>query len=475
MKISSLYHAIIQSVTGRMAVYIVQFFALTLYARMFTPEEFGIIASIQVFVTFFQILSDIGIGPAVISLKNVTERERNGIFTVTFIVGMFLSGVFYLFSYALNGFYGGFKYQDIALVICINILFSSLTILPQTGLNKDAKFITTAKIGVFSELIALCGVLILYSFDYGVLALASKIGMQSISKFLLTYLHSVDTSLGKPKFGKEVFHIKKILSFSLYQFGFNFINYFSRNLDNILIGKYFGMSTIGIYSKSYELMRYPLLVTTFALTPAIQPILTKFRDDKHRVVKEHNILTSRLLALSIPISVYLFFNSHDVVTVLFGTNWVSVAPLIKIFSFMVPVQAVLSTSGSFFQVMNNPRLLFYSGFVAAMFSVTAIVLGVVSGSIENVAIFLVIAFLLNFMQIYYVLFKFCFMSSISDFMYRVGNILLCSILPIAFYSIIYSQVNDYIYSNVIFRLLVHGITMISIFIICYFPIRKILL
>jgi PST family polysaccharide transporter len=175
------------------------------------------------------------------------------------------------------------------------------------------------------------------------------------------------------------------------------------------------MVPVGIYDKAYQLMRYPLMVTTFAMTPAIQPILTKFSDDKAVIIHEHNRLTGKLLAISLPISVFIYLNSYNIIWVLFGEQWLAIEPLIKIFTFMIPIQAVLSTSGSFFQVMNKPRLLFISGAISALVNVIAIVIGIMAGEMQYVAIALVIAFSINFFQAYFILFKYCFVSSSSDF------------------------------------------------------------
>lgn len=70
---------------------------------------------------------------------------------------------------------------------------------------------------------------------------------------------------------------------------FSFINFFTRNLDSILIGKYFGMQSLGLYDRAYQLMRYPLQLVTFALVPAIQPNVVEL-ESRSEVVKVHNWL-----------------------------------------------------------------------------------------------------------------------------------------------------------------------------------------
>lgn len=469
-----LYKAILKSVSGRFSAYLFQFFAIAIYARLFTPKEFGIIASIHVFVVFFQMLADIGIGPAIINEDEFGSNKRNGIFTVTAIIGCILAVLFFLFSYLLNSFYGAYEYQEIAVFVCVAIFFSSMNIVPTTAMNKDAKFIHLAGVDIFSECLALFVVYSLYMQEFGLLALAARPAVQAITKFFIIWLMSNRTQLGRPYFGVELYHIKSILRFSSYQFGFNFVNYFSRNLDNLLIAKYFGMVAVGIYDKSYQLMRYPLMVTTFAMTPAIQPVLTKFRNDVYKVIIEHNRLTARLFALSLPISFFIWTNSNSIILFLFGEQWLEVNPLIKIFSLTIPIQTVLSTSGSFFQVMNKPRLLFISGFIAAGVSVTAIITGIILGELKYVAIALVAAFSINFLQIYFVLFRYCFNSSSSSFylgLIRTAGVML---LPLISYYSIHSLFLANSSFSAATDLLVNVIFGLLSIIIFFFPIRKVL-
>ncbi|WP_081278212.1 oligosaccharide flippase family protein [Photobacterium kishitanii] len=261
--------------------------------------------------------------------------------------------------------------------------------------------------------------------------------------------------------------------FASYQFGFNVINYFSRNLDNILIGKYLGMVSLGIYDKAYQLMRYPLLITTFAMTPAIQPILTKLRNDVDKIVEEHNKLTMRLLLISLLISSFLYVNSNNIVLLLFGQQWEAVIPLLKIFSLMIPIQAVLSTSGSFYQVMNKPKLLFISGSLSALVNVIAIVIGIYSRNLEVIACALFISFSINFIQCYTIMFKFSFIRSPISFIYGLFKASVLSFFPIFLYVMLNQYLDKYVPQELLLNLSINVILAVFSLAIFYKVIKDI--
>lgn len=154
-------------------------------------------------------IAEIGIGPAIINEEKFNSKQRDGIFTITLILGILLGVGFYIFSYALNSFYGDYEYQSIAVIIGASIIFYTLNIVPTTAFNKDAEFIKIAKINILSEILSFIAVYILYLLNFGIIALVFRGLVQSILSFLFFLKGSKNTTLGRPMFGKEVFHIKK--------------------------------------------------------------------------------------------------------------------------------------------------------------------------------------------------------------------------------------------------------------------------
>ncbi|MEE3878778.1 oligosaccharide flippase family protein [Vibrio sp. YYF0003] len=429
---NKLYNAIYQSVMGKLGLYIIQFLVLAIYARLFSPEDFGVIATYYIFMMFFQLIGDVGIGPAIINHKNFCSQRRDGVFSITLLLGICTATIFFYFSFFI-GYYYDFEpsktNESVIIVISLSLFFNTCTTIPITAFNKDAKFVLLSMLIIIAEVISFLVVFLLYKYKFGVVALASRYLAFSVCKFCLLWLFSNKTTVGRPVLGTKISYFLEILSFSLYQLGFNAINFFSRNIDNLLIAKFFGMHALGIYDKSYQLMRYPLLLTTFAMTPAIQPILTKYRDNKSYIIKEHNSLAKKLFYISTLCSVFLFVNSKSIVFTLFGSDWLEVSQYIKVFSFIIPVQAVLSTSGAFFQVVNKPKLLFLSGVLSAIINVSFIVLGVMLGDAIYVAKMLVISFTINFFITYVLLFKYGFLESSFDFYKGLGEVVV-NILPI---------------------------------------------
>ena len=100
-----LYNAIGKSMLGRYAVYAANLCSMMLLARLFTPETFGTVASVAVFFLFFQMLSEAGLGPAMINLQHLEPDDRNGLFGLTLVVGSIFAVLFYAMAPGFQFFY----------------------------------------------------------------------------------------------------------------------------------------------------------------------------------------------------------------------------------------------------------------------------------------------------------------------------------------------------------------------------------
>ena len=422
-----LYKAIGKSVLGRYSVYAVNLLSMMLLARVFTPEIFGIVAAIMVFYLFFQLMAEAGLGPAIINLTTLSDNDKNGIFSLTLLVGLILAVGFSALSVFLVSFY---EIQDVDKVVpfvSISLVFFALTIVPNAFLLREQAFYKIAVVGTCSEVISTS---IAYGLTFVVepiYALSAKYLASAGISFLVQYYYSNQTEFGRPKLGSKLSAIKPLLSFSLYQFGFNFINFFSRNLDNILIGKFIGASSLGIYDKSYQLMKYPLMLLTFAMTPAIQPVIRKNKGDKIKVEKIHSAFTFKLSIIAIFAGIGMFFLSDWIVIIMLGKQWIDVIPIIQILAISIPVQVVASTSGSFFQAMDKTGVLFLSGCLSAVVMIFAIITGVVKKDMLLISWYLVIAMHINFIQAYLLLYIKVFNKSPIAFFIKMLPIFATSI------------------------------------------------
>lgn len=415
---------------GRYAVYAVNLMSMMIMARLFTPEAYGTVAAIMVFYTFFHLMAEAGLGPAIINLDTLSAEDRNGLFGLTLTIGIVLGVFFATLAPVFLQFYQLARVDEVVPYIAISLFFFAGSILPNAFLLREQAFFRIANVGFAAELVSTAACIGLAQLIDPLHALAAKSALSALTMFSMAWYFSGKTEFGRPVPGRKFIAIKPLLGFSGYQFGFNFINYFSRNLDNILIGKYMGADMLGVYNKAYKLMRYPLMLLTFAMTPAIQPVLRKHAGDKLKIEAIHRDFTFKLSLVGTAVGLGVYMLADWIILIMLGKQWADVTPIIRILAIAIPVQVVLSTSGSFFQAMNRTDLLFFIGLLTSVAMLTAIIAGIAQRNVIILSWYLVAAFHINFFQVYYHMYRKVFGVALLGFLLRMipAGIVICGMI-----------------------------------------------
>ncbi len=404
---------------------IVSLIVSAVLARLISPEDFGIIAVAMVIISFFSIFSDLGLAPAIIQNKSLTKENLSDIFSFTVWLGIIISLGFFFSSWAIASYYKMNDLINICQILSINLFFVTVNIVPSALLykNKEFKFIAFRTFvvqflgGLISIIAALNGA--------GLYALLINPIFSSTTLFIVNILRY-------PQKMKIIFNIsslKIILSYSSYQFLFNLINYFSRNLDKLLIGKYMGMSLLGYYEKSYRLMMLPLQNITFAITPVMHPVFSDFQNDLERLSRSYLKVVRLLAFIGFPLSILLWFTSREAILIIFGNQWLNSIPVFQILSLSVGIQIILSTSGAIFQAANATKLLFVSGLLSSILNVSGILIGIfIFNSLIAVAWCIIITFTLNFIQCYYIMYRYSLKTSILNFIKQFQSPIILSVI-----------------------------------------------
>ena len=426
-------------------------------ARLLMPKDFGIVAIIMVFITFFSILGDMGFGPAIIQNKSLDDKEISDIFKFSIMAAIVIAIVFYLFSYFVASFYTNEIYIRLGHLLSITVFFSICNIVPNALIYKKQNFKLAGIIDVSVNLCVGTVTILLALNGWSYYSLI----FDSILKSLFIFVACFIFSKIKIKKGYSFNSVRKIKSYSTYQFLFNFINYFTRNLDNILVGKFLGSTTLGYYDKSYKLMLYPVQNLTNVITPVLHPVLSEYQN-QFEVIYDTYIKVVKILAfIGIFVSIYCFFSSKEIIRIMYGSNWDQSIPIFRILSVSIVIQMVLSSIGSIFQATGYVNKLFSTGIVSACFTITAISIGVITKRIDILAIGIVISFVFNFIQCFYVLITQVFHKKFSEFLVNLKNVLVVGVIMILGYLLTSKILVDNVLISAVIKLII-GIVTYSI-------------
>src|SRR2546430_13623805 len=97
-----------------------------------------------------------------------------------------------------------------------------------------------------------------------------------------------------------------------------FVNYFARNLDNVLLGRYWGASQLGLYSRGYQLMTLPIDQINGPITTVAVPALSRLADSPERYRQAYLRIIEKIAMVTMPLMAFLIMTSDWVVEVALG-------------------------------------------------------------------------------------------------------------------------------------------------------------
>ena len=371
---------------------VIQYTTTIILAALLTPSDFGLMAMAIVIIGFLEIFKDLGTAAAIIQNQNLSEESLSSIFWVNVGFGVLVAILIFLAAPLGAEFYNNSKVEDILRVLSISFIFSSFGIVHKKLLEKELKFDVLAKIELIGVAIGATVGISCALLDFGVWSLVfQSLAITFITTSLLWIMYS-----WKPKIFFSYFKIKPIISYSLNLLGYNVFNYFVRNADYLLIGKYLGERELGHYYLAYKIMLYPLQNISLVVSRVLFPIYSKIQKDNNRFRKIYMKVANAISFLSFPLMIGVFTLSDLFAITFFNEKWDAtlLALLLMILAPVGLIQSIATTTGSIYQSKGRTDWMFRWGVISGVIYISGFLIGLKWGVIGVAVSYLISSIIL---------------------------------------------------------------------------------
>ena len=425
-------------------------------ARLLSPEDYGIVAITTVFSVFFSLFTDVGLGAGVVQNQKLTLDNINQIFSFNTFIAIALAGLFCLAAFPISAFYEIPVLKPICYLLSISLFFNTMNSIPNAVLMKRQQFFTVGIRTIIVRFVTGIMTVILAFLGLKYYALVLQTIMASALIFLW---NMVSTRL------RFTFHIHResfegIKSFSFWQFCDKFVNYFSRNTDHFLIGKFLGQVPLGFYDKSYKLMLYPVQNFTHVISPVLHPILAVHQNDRNYIYRKYLKIMKILSLFGIYITAICFFCNREAILIVFGDGWSDSITCFKILSLAIWAQMTTASTGAIFQSLGETKKMFVATLLSSVVMVILTIIGLQYKSLSAVSVAVVVALNMSFILNYYVLMKYGFHISF----FRLLAFLLPDFIILALIWVVMSFIHITI-NNLFFSAVAKSAVMTALFLV----------
>ncbi|WP_185829315.1 lipopolysaccharide biosynthesis protein [Sphingomonas ginkgonis] len=351
--------------------------AIIVLARLLTPADFGIMAMVFPIIAFAQVLQDAGLGSAVLQRSEISEPELATMFWLNAAVGIVLALLFLAVSPFVADFYHEPRVQALTAASGTLLLLAALAVQPRTILNRNLRFTTLAISDALSLLVGTllaCGVAWLTGSYWSI--------------FLLSFGASATECVfawalagWRPTVRAPLHKVMDLVRFGGHMTLSNIAGYFSRNLDNILIGRVWGATALGFYERAYKVVLMPVLFVHMPLFRLMVPILSRTRDEPERYRRQYLLSYQLSLLLTVPGLTLLASATTIVVGLVMGPKWITGAPIFAWLALTGLFQLVTGPIAMMFVSQNRPRAALVSSVVSSIYTVVAFLIGIRWGAV----------------------------------------------------------------------------------------------
>lgn len=371
--------------TATLSAQVIKFIINTLstlvLARLLTPDDYGLVAMVTAVTGFVALFKDLGLSMATVQRKDITHAQVSNLFWINVGVSLILGVVLCGISPLISWFYHEPRLIPITLVLSLAFIFSGLSVQHNALLRRQMRFSILAIVDIISLFSGIVGAILLAWVGCEYWALVAMPILTSISYVIMVWLFCNWRPGG---FTRGV-GLRSMLAFGGHLTGFSVINYFSRNLDQILIGRYWGAQSLGFYSKAYHIMLLPVSQIRGPLETVSIPALSHLQDDPNRYRRYYLKLVKLMAFLSMPLMVILFVFAEEIIALLLGPNWSGCVRIFQILSFVSFIQPISTTRGLVLVSLGKSKKYLRWGLANAILTTLSFVVGLPWGA-EGVAL-----------------------------------------------------------------------------------------
>lgn len=330
---------VIWSSIERFSVQGIQFLIMIIMARLLSPNDYGLIGMLTVFISIAQSLIDSGFSQALIRKQNRTETDNSTVFYFNIGVGICIYLLFYLIAPLISQFYNTPELTAIMRVISLGIIFNSLAVAQRALLTIQINFKTQAKASLIAAIASgIIGITMAYK-GFGVWSIVMlqlvNLSLNTILLWSFTGWHPTS------KFSKDSFC--ELFAFGSKLLASGILDTLYRNIYLIAIGKLFTASRLGYYTRAQQFSDFPSSNLTGVLQRVTYPILCKIQDDTERLAQAYRKFLRISAFLIFPLMVGLSAVSEPFILLLLKEQWHFAAVILQIISFAsmwYPIHAI---------------------------------------------------------------------------------------------------------------------------------------
>jgi O-antigen/teichoic acid export membrane protein len=295
-------------------------------ARLLSPEAFGLIGMITIFLQIGNVFITGGFGQAYVQKKQVSEKDTNTIFYSNLLISILLYLILWYSAKPIANFYDQKELINIIRVLSLIIIINSFNIIQNAVIKRNLDFKRKTIIVLFSTTLSGVVAIIAALKGLGVWSLV----IQKILNRLVTTISMWLTSSWIPKFLFSKDSFKQLFSFGGWLLASSLFTRIFDNIYSVIIGRFFPSAILGFYTKARQFQQLVSKDLMLAITPVAFPVFSRIQDNLPKLKSSFRSLIQYSIGIILPILITLMVISKSFVILLLTDKWAPMVPFLQL-------------------------------------------------------------------------------------------------------------------------------------------------
>lgn len=301
----------------RVGSYGISFIVSIVLARRLSPEEFGVIAIMMVFITLSNVFIDSGFSTALIQKKDMEEADCCSVFYINIVMSFVLYGILYLVSPYIAKFYETEALTLYLHVFSLVIIIRSFSLVQNALLRKRMLFHLSFRIS-WEALITsgIVGITMAYS-GCGVWSLIA----QQLTNAFVTVILQWYWVKWRPQWMFDWKRTKELFNFGWKMFCSNFLDTLYKDIYSIIIGKIADLKTLSFYDRGKQYPQLGMNIINSTIGAVMLPAFSELQNDteKTKMLAQRGLKNTMFIVT--PMLAFLFVFADSITILLLTEKW----------------------------------------------------------------------------------------------------------------------------------------------------------
>jgi len=320
------FNGLLWSYSEKLLTQLVSFVVSLILARLLLPEQYGIIALIQIFIIIANVFVTSGFGNSLIQKKDVDELDFSTIFYFSSVIAWLLYVLIYFSAPSIESYYNMGELILVIRVLSLKLPIAALNTTQHAYVSREMafkKFFFSSLGGTVSA--ACVGIAMAY-LGFGVWALVA----QQLTDMIIDTIVLLFTVPWHPRLMFSLKRLKRLFNFGARLLVSDLISTIYVQIRGLAIGRKYGAKDLAYYNRGEQLPQAAITSINSAIQGVLFPAISKNQDDLAKVktmIQRSIKITSFIIC---PMMVGMIAVAKPLVMVLYTEKWLMAVPYIQV-------------------------------------------------------------------------------------------------------------------------------------------------